>query len=330
MPHGAAHDLAQHVAAPFVRRHHAVGNQERGGAGVVGDHAHRDVAGRHRLAVVMPGPLADGGEQRHEQRRVVVRHAALHDGRDALEAHAGVDRRRRQGRQRALVVAFELHEHVVPDLDEALAPALDVFDEAAGAGDRGAAVDVDLGAASAGAGVAHGPEVVGHAELADVVGRHEVEPALAGLLVTRNAGRAFEHGHIQRGRVELPFLGQQVPGQLDGVVLEVVAEREVAEHLEEGVVPERGADVVEVVVLAADAHALLRRGGARVITLLAAEKHVLELVHAGVGEQQRGVVAREQGAARYCAVAVFLEVIQEGSANLGRMHLSIVSPASAS
>ena len=71
------------------------------------------------------------------------------------------------------------------------------------------------------------------------------------------------------------------------VGLEVVAEREVAEHLEERVVAQRRPDVVEVVVLAADAHALLRGRGARVVALLPAEEHVLELVHPGIREQQR-------------------------------------------
>ena len=37
----AANDFAQHVAAAFVGGNHAVGNQERGGAGVVGDDAQR-------------------------------------------------------------------------------------------------------------------------------------------------------------------------------------------------------------------------------------------------------------------------------------------------
>ena len=39
VPHGAANDLAQHVAAAFVRGHHAVADQERRGAAVVGENA---------------------------------------------------------------------------------------------------------------------------------------------------------------------------------------------------------------------------------------------------------------------------------------------------
>ena len=59
------------------------------------------------------------------------------------------------------------------------------------------------------------------------------------------------------GQPEL--LGDQVPGKLDRALLEIVAEGEIAEHLEEGVVARGVADIVEVVVLAAGAHAFLRR-----------------------------------------------------------------------
>ena len=65
-------------------------------------------------------------------------------------------------------------------------------------------------------------------------------------------------------RVDAVALREQLPREGDRVGLEVVAEREVAEHLEERVVARRVADVVEVVVLAAGAHALLRGGRARV------------------------------------------------------------------
>jgi hypothetical protein len=52
----------------------------------------------------------------------------------------------------------------------------------------------------------------------------------------------------------------------------------------------REAYVLKIVVLAAGAHALLRGGGAGVVARLGAEEDVLELVHAGVGEEQRRVV----------------------------------------
>jgi hypothetical protein len=71
-------------------------------------------------------------------------------------------------------------------------------------------------------------------------------------------------------------------------VLEVVAEGEVAEHLEEGVVPGGVADIVEVVVLAAGAHAFLAGGGAHVVAVLEPVKRFLnwtmpEFVNISVG-----------------------------------------------
>ena len=60
--------------------------------------------------------------------------------------------------------------------------------------------------------------------------------------------------------------------------------------------PRGVADIVEVVVLAAGAHAFLRRGGAQIGALLDAGEDVLELHHAGIGEHQGRVVARHQAA----------------------------------
>src|SRR2546421_72435 len=93
----------------------------------------------------------------------------------------------------------------------------------------------------------------------------------------------------------LVLVEQKFEGEAYGVALEVVAEGEVAEHLEEGVV-RRVAHVVEVVVFASGAQALLRRGRARVVALLRAEERVLELVHPSVGEQQGRVVGGQKGA----------------------------------
>ena len=116
---------------------------------------------------------------------------------------------------------------------------------------------------------------------------------------------------------QLPDLGQQLPGPGDGFLLEVVAERPVAEHLEEGVVARGVADLVEVVVLAAGAQAALHVGRAHVAALLGAEEHVLELDHAGVGEQQGRVVARHQRRRRHDGVAFAAEEIEEIAADFG-------------
>jgi hypothetical protein len=156
----------------------------------------------------------------------------------------------------------------------------------------------DLGARAAGAGVAHHPEVVGHvaralvvADAHDALGRQadHLQPDVVGLVVLGVDGGP----ELVLGQLEVH--GEQFPGELDRVVLEVVAEAEVAQHLEERVVARGVAHVLEVVVLAAGADALLAGGGAVVGPLVEAQEHVLELVHPGVGEQQRRVVAGHHG-----------------------------------
>ncbi|MNS83761.1 hypothetical protein D3C72_1175630 [compost metagenome] len=123
-------------------------------------------------------------------------------------------------------------------------------------------------------------------------------------------------GDQQAAGIKAELLGQQAPGALDGVVLEVVAEREVAQHLKEGVVTRGIADVVQVVVLAAGADALLRRGGALVGRGRRAGEIVLERHHARVDEQQGRVVLRHQRSRLHLLVAVGREVVEEGGADL--------------
>src|SRR5262249_32597350 len=66
--------------------------------------------------------------------------------------------------------------------------------------------------------------------------------------------------------------------------------------------------------------AFLRARCASVATGLTAEKHVLELVHPGVGEEQRRVVAGNQRGTLDDAVALLFEVREKGGANLVRGH----------
>ena len=128
------------------------------------------------------------------------------------------------------------------------------------------------------------------------------------------------HRDHEARRIDLQRAGDEVPGEADGVLLEVVAEGEVAEHLEEGVVAGGVAHVLEVVVLAAGAHAALAGGGAHVVALVAAQEAVLELHHAGVGEQQRRVVARHEAGGRDHGVAALAEKFEEGATDVRRAH----------
>ena len=87
---------------------------------------------------------------------------------------------------------------------------------------------------------------------------------------------------------------------MDRLALEVVAEAEVAQHLEERVVKGRAADVVDV----AGAEALLAGRGPGELELHLAQELVLELVHPGRREQHRRIPAWAR-ARRSAAFAAF-------------------------
>eukprot|EP00965_Chrysotila_dentata_P239660 6203228-Pleurochrysis_carterae.AAC.3 len=169
---------------------------------------------------------------------------------------------------------------------------------------------MDLRARSARPCVAHLPKVILHPKRHDPLGGQVVEPEPSRLLVRRHPKVvvASKVGHVQPFGGDAVHACQQLPRPLDGLLLEVVAKGPVAQHLEEGVVVDVLADVVQVVVLAARADALLGVGRAaqlghgRVGVRLAQEDG-LELVHPRVDEKQRRVVVRHHRRRRPVRVA---------------------------
>jgi hypothetical protein len=319
--HGPPHDPPQHVAAPLVGRGHPVGDQEGGRARVVRDDPHRDVG-----LLVPPVGLAaqrlDPRDQGPEQIGVVVRLLALQHRGHPLEPHAGVDRRLRQRRHLAARVAIELHEHEVPDLEPAVAVAGRALADPSRLLLRArqvvTLVEVHLRAGPAGAGVAHGPEVVLLAQAQDAVlaeAGHRL-PEREGVVVVR------EDGGLQAVLGQPQLLGQQFPAEADRVFLEVVAEGKVAQHLEERVVPRGPPDVLEVVVLASRPDALLGGGGPDVLAALLPQEDGLELHHARVREQERGVLDRHEGGRAHHGVAAAAEIVEESRADLAPGHRS--------
>ncbi len=309
--HGPADDPAQHEAAGLVAGEHAVGDEHRRGPGVLGEDAHGEavtvvvVAGTVRA----PGQRARPIDQRGHQVGLPHRVDALQQAQDPLQTGARVDRRPRQRRPGAVGRLVVLHEDQVPELHEPV--AVGIVQRAAVGAERRAAVDVQLAARTARAGVAHLPEVVLVAEALDALHRHadDVVPDLLGLVV------ALVDGDPDAVAVEAPDIGDELPAQRDRQLLEVVAEAEVAHHLEEHEVALGAPDVVEVVVLATGADALLRAHGAAERGLLVTDEVRLERHHPGDVEQQRRVV-RDQARRRHRRVVAGGEEVDERLAEL--------------
>src|SRR6266571_1232360 len=168
--------------------------------------------------------------------------------------------------------------------------------------------------------VAHLPKVVlvAEAEDAGVGDAGDLAPQPARFVIR------VVHRDVQPVRIDAePVLARHpFPGVLDRFLFEVVAEGEVAQHLEEGVVPGGVADLLEVIVLAAGANAFLARHRAGVVAALQTLEYPLELHHTGIGEEQRGVIRRYERAARHLAVTTrrSFEVVEELAADDGRLH----------
>ena len=147
-------------------------------------------------------------------------------------------------------------------------------------------------------------------------------------LCCRSHFRAAENGEVEFvERDAVPFRrGDQLPCVGDGVFLEIIAEGKIAEHLEKSVMAIGEADIFKIVVLAAGADAFLAGGGAFVVALFEAEENVLELVHPGVGEKQRGIVRRNERRAAHDAMAALLEKFQKRFADFVAGQISLVQP----
>jgi hypothetical protein len=205
------------------------------------------------------------------------------------------------------VVDLLLHEHVVPDLDVAVLIGLG----AALAPVRRAAIDVDLRARARRSRGVGPPVVVGRAPSHDPVpGDPDVLPDLHRLVV------GLEDRDPQAAGVDPEDLRDELEPPAAGLALEVVAEREVAEHLEERQVSIRVPDVLDVV----GAEALLHRCRARERRRRVAQEVRYELVHPRVREQEPGLGRRDQRRRGDALVPALLEEAQERLSDLRAVH----------
>ena len=332
--HRAAQQPAQHVAATLVAGRHAVGDQHHRAADVVGDDPEPDVV-LPVVAVPLAGQLLgllDDGVHHVDLVHVVD---ALQQVRHPLQAHARVDvlLRQRAGDVEVLLgpdpAQHVLHEDEVPDLE---IPVLELGRHEGPLGGLEltvrpvlrAAVVEDLRARTARARDAHRPVVLLGPELDDPLGRQpgHLHPDLQRLVVALQ-DRGPQPALLQAEAAVSLRLGDQVPRELDRAFLEVVAEGEVAAHLEERAVPSGLADVLDVRCT----HALLHADRTVVRRRLLAEEVRLERHHPR-GHEQESRVVEDQRRRRHGGVSGPLEVSHEPPPDLRGVHQSVPSLSS--
>ena len=106
----------------------------------------------------------------------------------------------------------------------------------------------------------------------------------------------------------------------DRLVLEIIAERKIAEHFEERMVPRGVADIVEIVMFAPRPHALLTGRRFAIRAAFETGEHILEWHHARVHEHQGRIVLRHQWRGGDAGMPGTLEILEEGAADVVRGH----------
>ena len=178
---------------------------------------------------------------------------------------------------------------------------------------------MDLAARPARTGVTHLPEIVFQPRLENPILRNSLrQPQVVRLSIARYAAFAGENRYIQFVLLNpKPLLRRnQLPCIRNGFFLEVIAERKISQHLEKRVMPVGEPDILQIIVLPARPHTLLRGSRPAVVALLQAKKDVLELIHPCIREQQRRVVMWHKRRRMCLAVPLRDEEIQKFPANL--------------
>ena len=304
-----AEQTTQHITSALIGGLDAVGNHE----GCCPDMVGNNPEGYIGLMALAIGSAGDGGDMVGDVHNRVHIEQAVHvlaHHSQTLQAHAGVDVLLHQLGVVAVAVVVKLGEHIVPHFHVTVAVA------AYGAVRLAAAVllppvVVDLAAGAAGAGAVL-PEVICLAEPENPLRRDAdfLVPDFKSLVIV------FIDGGVQPVFLQAYHLGQKLPAPGDGLVLEVVAEGEVAQHLEVGAVTGGLADVVDV----AGTDTLLAGADSSSGRLHLALEVGLHGSHAGIDEKQGLVILGNQGETGQAQVLLGLE---EGKEHLTQLVYSI-------
>ena len=235
----SAENTANDVAAADVVGGSAVGNGEGEETDMVGNNT---VGGINTIDVVLTvlvgifpgtGDFLDLGEERSEDVGSVVGGLVLEGRHQSLEAHTGIDVLRRERLERLVGLSVELDEDDVPDFNHQGVVHVDEVGSIPAASDL---VVVDFRARTAGALVTHLPKVVLHVTGDDVVlGNTNLEPEVLGLKIRLEpkVRAALKVCDIKSLGIQPVDLSEEFPRPRNRLLLKVIAERPVTQHLEE-------------------------------------------------------------------------------------------------
>ena len=284
---------------------------------MIGDHLIAEAL-RVKLRHGVLGDLAHCGMDRQEEVGVVVGEHLLRNAGEALQTHAGIDALEREFGASPIWVLLVLHKDEIPHLEPTRAVLGVIWQTVGTTREVCAAIEVDLGAGAAGACLGHAPEVC-IVPLVDVAPSCEAIGGNADLLQP-NVGRLFVVAIDRDGEAigRDPHLnGEELPSPEDRVALEVVAERPGAEHLKEGVVSWRSANLFKVVVLPGHTEAALVVNGSAIRAGLGPAEELFELHHPGVREEEGGVASGYERCARHLGVSTRLKERHEPRPKVG-------------
>ncbi len=304
-----AQHAAKHIAAAAVGEVGAVAESEDDRADVVGD----DAVGHLVFPFVrIPGVFSGFMDDGQEQVGVEVGFSVLDEGDQTLEPHAGIDVFLRKFLVVLAVdlgIAVVLREDDVPYFD--IAVVFHFFEEEAFAQSLRivffAAVEEDLGIRSARPFSDFPEVVVGFQNVGRVHMAHFGPDAVGVLVVGIN-------GNVQFFLVDPhPVRAcQKFPGERDGFFLEVIADREVAEHFEKCMVTGGPSYIFNVV----GADAFLGIGDAVAARFFRTVEIFFQCCHAGIDPQQCRIVVRDQACSRFDHMPLLRKIIQEHLPNL--------------
>ena len=190
---------------------------------------------------------------------------------------------------------------------------------------------MDLATRTARTCLAHLPEVVVLVTADDVILRKVLLPIVVSLLIEWHTVRlrALEYSCIHTRLIKTINLCQQLPSPADSLLLEVVAERPVTQHLEHCVVVCIVTNLLKVVVLTRYTQTLLRVGSARSTTWSITKEDILKLVHTCVGKHKSWVVLYNHRCRWNNLVLFCSKEVQKCLTNFVRFHsilkLSLIS-----